>query len=231
MPLTATEPRRRSLASLSLHGFHRVVYFEWGDPANDRVVICVHGVSRNGRDFDVLGEALASTHRVLAVDMPGRGASEWLADPNDYTFPTYLTALTALIARSGATHVSWVGTSMGGFIGMFIAALPRNPIHKLVLNDAGMFIPRSALSRLAQYVGKNPRFASLEELEAHIAEAIEHGLAGSFDIEFAGKFHRRDLLPPSRPNSFQRARTACSSSGEGQTVGGKRAPPKSGSGS
>ena len=93
---------RVRLTSLSPHGFHRVAYYEWGDPANDRVVICVHGLSRNGRDFDVLGEALADTHRVIAVDMPGRGASQWLPDANDYVFPTYLTTLTALVARSNA---------------------------------------------------------------------------------------------------------------------------------
>ena len=102
MPLTATAPRRSHFRSLSPHGFHRVVYYEWGDAANARVVVCVHGVGRNGRDFDVLGEALAPTHRVLAIDMPGRGESDWLADPNDYVFPTYLTTLVALIARSGA---------------------------------------------------------------------------------------------------------------------------------
>ena len=94
--LTSQQPRTLSLSSLSPHGFHRVVYYEWGDPANDRVVICVHGLSRNGRDFDVLGEAMAGTHRVIAVDMPGRGSSQWLPDPNDYVFPTYLTTLTAL---------------------------------------------------------------------------------------------------------------------------------------
>ena len=111
--LTQTAPRTAHLDGLSPHGFHRVCYYEWGDPANTQVVICVHGLSRNGRDFDVLGEALAPTHRVLAVDMPGRGASAWLADANDYTFPTYLGTLTALIARSGAERVSWVGTSHG----------------------------------------------------------------------------------------------------------------------
>ena len=124
----ATSPRTRSLASLSPHGFHRVAYYEWGDPANDRVVICAHGLSRNGRDFDVLGEALAATHRVLAVDMPGRGASQWLADPNDYVFPTYLTTLTALVARSSANAGSWVGTSMGALLGMVMAAQPNTPV-------------------------------------------------------------------------------------------------------
>jgi len=98
--LTQSSPRVRHLRGLSPHGFHRVVYFEWGASDNPDVVICVHGVGRNARDFDVLGEALASTHRVLAVDMPGRGESDWLADPADYVFPVYLATLTALIARS-----------------------------------------------------------------------------------------------------------------------------------
>ena len=100
--LTLTQPRERSIRSLSAHGFHRVVYYEWGEPASPRVVICVHGLTRSGRDFDVLAQALSHTHRVLAVDMPGRGQSEWLAHKLDYAFPTYLTTLTALIAASGA---------------------------------------------------------------------------------------------------------------------------------
>src|SRR5689334_16246707 len=110
MSLTRTEPRTRSLRSLSPHGFHRVFWYEWGAPDAAHVVLCVHGVARNGRDFDVLGEALASTHRVLAVDMPGRGRSDWLVDARDYAFSTYLATLTTLVAASGAEEVSYVGT-------------------------------------------------------------------------------------------------------------------------
>jgi pimeloyl-ACP methyl ester carboxylesterase len=168
MPLTATLPRRRELSGLSPHGFHRVVYFEWGDPANDRVAVCVHGVGRNGRDFDVLAEALASTHRVLCPDMPGRGESEWLADPNDYVFPTYLTTLTALVARSGAASVDWVGTSMGGLLGITIAALPKSPIARLVVNDVGPTIEPAALQRIASYFGMDPTFATYAEVEKYI---------------------------------------------------------------
>jgi pimeloyl-ACP methyl ester carboxylesterase len=166
--LTRTEPNIRHLASLSPHGFHRVCYYEWGDPANDRVVVCVHGLSRNGRDFDVLGEALAPTHRVLAVDLPGRGASQWLADANDYTFPTYLTALTALIARSGAAEVSWVGTSLGALLGMVMAAQRDTPVTRLVVNDAGPTIEPAALVRIGEYVGRDPTFASFAEANAYI---------------------------------------------------------------
>jgi pimeloyl-ACP methyl ester carboxylesterase len=168
MPLTATQPRQRHLASLSPHGFHRVVYYEWGDPANPRVVLCVHGVGRNGRDYDVLAEALAPTHRVLAVDMPGRGQSEWLADPNDYVFPTYLTVLTALIARSGAEAVDWVGTSMGGLLGIVAAASPKSPIGRLVVNDVGPTIEPAAIERIRGYFGLDPTFPTYAEVAAYI---------------------------------------------------------------
>jgi pimeloyl-ACP methyl ester carboxylesterase len=168
--LTKTAPRKRALDGLSPHGFHRVVYYEWGDPANANVVICVHGVGRNGRDFDVLGEALAPTHRMLAPDMPGRGQSDWLADPNDYVFPTYLTTLTALIARSGAASVSWVGTSMGGLLGIVAAAMPKSPVARLVVNDVGPVIEPAALARIAEYFGTDPKFATYEEIDRYVRQ-------------------------------------------------------------
>ena len=168
MPLTAAVPRRHHFASLSPHGFHRVAYFEWGDPGNARVAVCVHGVGRNACDFDVFAEALSATHRVLAVDMPGRGESDWLADANDYVFPTYLTTLTALIARSGAETVDWVGTSMGGLLGIAIAAQAKNPVARLVVNDVGPTIEPAALERIRGYFGMDPTFATYNEIEQYI---------------------------------------------------------------
>src|SRR5689334_13140438 len=168
--LTRSVPRTRRFQSLSPHGFHRVVYYEWGAPDNDHVVICVHGVGRNGRDFDVLGEALASTHRVLAVDMPGRGRSDWLADPQLYSFPTYLATLTALVAASGADTVGWVGTSMGGLLGMAMAAQPNTPIARLVMNDVGPVIERAALGRIGGYLGAGPTFERYEDIEAYVRQ-------------------------------------------------------------
>ncbi|MEP7276805.1 MAG: alpha/beta hydrolase [Betaproteobacteria bacterium] len=168
--LTSTPPRSLELRGLSPHGFHRVVYYEWGDAANAKVVVCVHGVGRNGRDFDVLGEALAPTHRVLAIDMPGRGRSDWLADPNDYVFPTYLTTLAALAARSGADTVSWVGTSMGGLLGMVAASLPKSPVSRLVVNDVGPVIEPAALRRIAEYFGADPTFATYDEIDRYIRQ-------------------------------------------------------------
>jgi pimeloyl-ACP methyl ester carboxylesterase len=163
-----TAPRTCEIRSLSPHGFHRVVYYEWGEPANPRVAICVHGLGRNGRDFDTLADALSTTHRVLSVDMPGRGESEWLADPNDYVFPTYLTTLTALIARSGAEWVDWIGTSMGGLLGITLAAQPKNPVARLVVNDVGPTIEPAALDRIRGYFGLDPTFASYAEIAQYL---------------------------------------------------------------
>ena len=168
--LTETAPRTLQFRSLSPHGFHRVVYYEWGDAANPRVVICVHGLGRNGRDFDVVAEALAPTHRVLAVDMPGRGMSDWMADPNDYIFPTYLATLTALIARSGAVDVDWIGTSMGGLLGIVLAAQPKTPVRRLVVNDVGPQLDTAALARIGSYIGQDPTFATYPEIEGYLRE-------------------------------------------------------------
>lgn len=158
----------RTFRSLSLHGFHRVAYHEWGAHDNPQVVVCVHGLTRNGRDFDDLARALAPTHRVLAPDMPGRGHSEWLRDPADYGFPTYLATLTALLARSGADAVDWVGTSMGGLLGMLMAAQPGSPVRRLVVNDIGPVIEPAALQRIGEYVGADPTFDTYDEAGAYI---------------------------------------------------------------
>jgi pimeloyl-ACP methyl ester carboxylesterase len=168
--LTRSAPRTMEFRGLSPHGFHRVVYYEWGDAGNPNVVVCVHGLGRNGRDFDVIAEALAPTHRVLAIDMPGRGKSDWLADPNDYVFPTYLATLTALIARSGAIDVDWIGTSMGGLLGMVVAAQPKSPIRRLVINDVGPQLEAAALARIGSYIGQDPTFASYPEIEGYLRQ-------------------------------------------------------------
>jgi pimeloyl-ACP methyl ester carboxylesterase len=160
--------RERNLACLGPHGFHRVNYFEWGDGDNPEVLICVHGLTRNGRDFDDLAMALSSEYRVLCPDVSGRGKSDWLAHKEDYAYPVYCADMAALIARSGAQTVDWIGTSMGGLIGMFLAAQPDSPVRRLVMNDVGAFIPKASLERLSNYVGKDPRYATFDEFEQYI---------------------------------------------------------------
>jgi pimeloyl-ACP methyl ester carboxylesterase len=160
--------RSLCLPCLTPHGFSRLNYYEWGQADNPRVLICVHGLTRNGRDFDELAQALSAEYRVLCPDIPGRGKSEWLGHKEDYSYPVYCAAMAALIARSGADTVDWVGTSMGGLIGMLLAAQARSPICKLVMNDVGPFVPKASLERLATYVGKSVTYESLEELEQYI---------------------------------------------------------------
>ena len=157
------------------HGFHFMRYVEWGDPHNKHVLVCVHGLTRNGRDFDYVAEHLEDAYRVVAVDVAGRGRSDWLRDPADYTYPVYCSDLTTLIARLGVETVDWLGTSMGGIIGMMMASLPNSPVRKLVLNDVGALIPRAALERIGQYVGKEPAFASFAEMEAAVRSVSPFG--------------------------------------------------------
>jgi pimeloyl-ACP methyl ester carboxylesterase len=161
----------REIPCLSAHGFFRMAYVEWPGPAR-RPVICAHGLTRNGRDFDVLAASLSRSAPVICPDMPGRGRSQWLDHAEDYSYPTYVAACAALIARTGAGEVDWVGTSMGGIIGMFLAAMPGTPIRRLVLNDIGGLIPAEGLRRLAAYVGLDPSFASEAELEADLRRAF-----------------------------------------------------------
>ena len=182
------QPRQHFVRSLSPHGFHRVAYREWGHPASSRTLVCVHGLTRNGRDFDVLATALADRFRVLCPDMPGRGDSEWLRDPNDYVFPTYLTALTAVLAHADVDQVSWVGTSMGGLLGMILAAQPATPITRLVVNDIGPAIEPAALVRIAGYVGLDPVFDTLQALEAHVRE-VSATFGALTDAQWASLAH------------------------------------------
>ncbi|MBI5440451.1 MAG: alpha/beta hydrolase [Deltaproteobacteria bacterium] len=160
-------PRRSELLGLGPHGFHRLSYAESGR-AVGRPVVCVHGLTRNARDFEDLAAALSPERRVVCPDMPGRGRSEWLSHPLDYSYPVYLSDLNALIARLDVGEVDWVGTSMGGILGMMLAAQPGSPVRRLVLNDIGPFVPAAALARIASYVGAAPGFRSLGELETYL---------------------------------------------------------------
>ncbi|HUL57240.1 MAG TPA: alpha/beta hydrolase [Usitatibacter sp.] len=158
--------REGQVRCLDPHGYHFVRYTEWGDPANKRVLVCVHGLTRNARDFDYLAERLSDAYRVVCPDVAGRGRSDWLRDPVDYNYPVYLNDMVALIASLHAETVDWVGTSMGGIIGMFLAAPPGSPIRKLVLNDVGSFIPKASLERIGQYLGRDISFDSIDALES-----------------------------------------------------------------
>lgn len=225
-------PRHASLACLGPNGFHRVAYTEWGDAANPRVVVCVHGLARNRRDFDFLARHLADAFRVVSVDVVGRGDSDWLQAKEDYRFGQYLADSAALIVRitapaggalgrlaarlrgRGAASLDWIGTSMGGLIGIMLAARAGSPIRRLVLNDVGPLVPWSSLVRLKGYVGRSIRFESMQAVEewvrevcaswgaltdAQVAHLARHGVrphaAGGYalhyDPDIVSALHRR----------------------------------------
>jgi pimeloyl-ACP methyl ester carboxylesterase len=156
------------LSCLGPHGFHRIAYTEWAGPPGGRTVLCLHGLTRNGRDFDVLAQSLSRSCRVVCPDIVGRGRSEWLRHPGDYGYPLYLADMAALIARLDVAEIDLVGTSMGGLIGMMLAAQPGTPIRRLVVNDIGPLIAKEGLLRIASYVGADPVFADLAALEAYL---------------------------------------------------------------
>ncbi|MBR0683810.1 alpha/beta hydrolase [Roseomonas eburnea] len=159
--------REGAVRWLSPAGFFTMRWWEWG-PADGAPVVCVHGLTRTGRDFDTLAEALGKAgRRVICPDLPGRGASDWLPDPMLYQPPVYVTALSHLLARIGGP-VDWVGTSLGGICGMAIAATPGHPIRRMVLNDIGAFVPQEAMARIREYIGNEPVFRDIPTLEAHL---------------------------------------------------------------
>ena len=152
----------KTVQCLSPAGLHNMAYKEWGDPKNPAVLLCVHGVTRVSDDFDALAAVMSDRYRVICPDVVGRGRSSWLTNPLGYQLPQYVSDMVTLIARLDVTQVDWFGTSMGGLIGMGVAALKGNPIRKMMLNDIGPTINFAALMRIAQYMGKEVRFSTFE---------------------------------------------------------------------
>jgi pimeloyl-ACP methyl ester carboxylesterase len=161
-----SEPSLKSVQCSSPAGLHRVAYKEWGDPLNPKVLVCVHGVTRVGDDFDHLARALSDRYRVVCPDVVGRGRSERLRDPAHYVIPQYVADMVTLIARvtaqGDAREVHWFGTSMGGLIGMVLASLEGTPISRMVLNDIGPVLDQGAIQRIGEYIGQDIRFPSFE---------------------------------------------------------------------
>ena len=158
-----TEPVLRDVQCLDSRGLHRMAYWQWGDAANPKVLVCVHGLTRQGRDFDALARSLCGDYRVVCPDVVGRGRSDWLADPAGYVVPGYVSDMVSLLARLDAEVVDWVGTSMGGLIGLGLASLDGAPVRKLVLNDVGPVIEAAALQRIGSYVGQSGFWRTLDQ--------------------------------------------------------------------
>jgi len=157
--------------AMGLGAYRRLAYTDWGDTDNPRVALCVHGMTRNSRDFDYLAEVLSQTHRVICVDVAGRGKSDHLRDTAGYKIETYFSDVRTLLAALKIVEVDWIGTSMGGLMGMAAAGAPdavtRAMVHRLVLNDIGAVLPGSAMDVLANFVGRVPPLADLAAAEAY----------------------------------------------------------------
>ena len=165
-----SEPfRRRKVQCVSASGPHRMAYLEWGEPGGAKVLVCVHGLTRCARDFDRLAaEMVRHGYRVICPDVAGRGDSDWLRNPAEYAVPTYANDMVALIARLDVESVHCVGTSLGGLVGMALAAMPDSPIGRLVLNDVGAVLPAASLDRIGAYVGKWPALPTIEAAEQYV---------------------------------------------------------------
>lgn len=159
----ALQPRERSVQCASPAGLHRMAYTEWGDPGNPNVLLCVHGLTRSGRDFDVLAQAFSRDYRVVCPDVVGRGRSGRLADPRFYTVPQYVADMVTLIARLNVEKVDWMGTSMGGLIGMGLAGMPDTPIARMLINDVGPRLGAEAIQRIGDYLGRPVRFDTQQQ--------------------------------------------------------------------
>lgn len=154
-------------------GTHRISFLDWGDPTSDQVVVCVHGLTRNAHDFDALARSLSGSCRVIAIDMAGRGDSDRLADPSHYHYATYVADALAVLDNFHLRSVDWVGTSLGGIVGMMIAAFHPWRIRRLVLNDIGAFIPAEGLRRIVDYVSSTPAsFATITDAQNRLRQTF-----------------------------------------------------------
>jgi cobalt-zinc-cadmium efflux system protein len=139
---------------------HRMAYHTWGDPANPKVLLCVHGLTRRGSDFKTLAQAMCKDYYVVCPDVVGRGDSDRLSNPMQYAVPQYVADIAQLVEQLGVIQVDWLGTSMGGLIGMVYAAMPNSPIRRMLINDVGPRIEPDAIKRLGSYVGQPFAFAN-----------------------------------------------------------------------
>jgi pimeloyl-ACP methyl ester carboxylesterase len=167
--------REGALLGLSPSGFHEIAYVEWGPADRARPVLCVHGLTRQARDFDYLAAQLAAGgRRVICPDLPGRGRSGRISNPDHYSLPQYCADMNAVIARLGVREVDWVGTSLGGLIGMVMAGLPGSIIRRLVINDIGPYVAAAGLQRIGRYIAEMPKsFSTVEEGEKYFRTVLE----------------------------------------------------------
>lgn len=176
-----------SILCLSAAGSHNMVYKQWGDSSNPRVLICVHGLTRVSDDFIPLAQELSKSYRIICPDIAGRGLSDWLSQYKDYQLDLYVRDMHMLIdhifATSAVEELAWLGTSMGGLIGIYLAGKEGVPINKLILNDIGPSMNIPALLRIGQYIGQQVRFNTFSEAVSYMRQ-ISVGFGSHTDVEW-----------------------------------------------
>ena len=189
-------PAPKFVRASSLAGIHKIAYYDWGAASAQQVIVCVHGLTRNGLDFNRLAAELARRGcRVICIDMVGRGQSDWLSDPAHYHVPQYMADCMTVLAHAGVDgQVDWVGTSMGGLIGMNLAASASHPpIRRMVINDIGPFLPVLALHRIRDYVSRPWHFQDWTTAATHIQEVYQtFGNLSDSDWDFIARISLKE---------------------------------------
>lgn len=201
-------------------GTHRLNVLEWGNAANPRALVCVHGLTRNAHDFDYVARALCEDYRVIAIDMAGRGGSDYLSNAAHYNYGSYMLDCLSVMEQMGIARADWLGTSMGGIIGMMIAAMHPDHINRLILNDIGAFISKESLARIVEYVSQTPEWFSTQEEaqnilcrnaatfgihdETHWQHLFAHSIRRNADATFSFAFDPHILDPlRAETNNFE----------------------------
>ncbi len=178
---TKQKMKENSFLTLNSSGFSKIFYQEWGEE-NQRTLVCVHGLTGSSDDFKFVGEALAKHgFRVVALDLPGRGRSDFLTNPHDYIYAQYLSDLAAFLVDlecDSPASCDWLGVSLGGLLGIRLAGLPSSPIRNLILSDVGPTVPQASLDLIRGYLSLAPAFDTFE------------GVVGAFKQTIGTSFYR-----------------------------------------
>ena len=165
-------PRTGSVRCINSKSFHTIHYQDWGDLNSKETVFCIHGLTRNSHDFDAIANQMSKKRRVVCADTAGRGKSDWLPDHEDYQIPQYNADFNTLTAHISCEEYSIIGTSLGGMMGMILAAMPNSPVKRLVVNDIAPEVPHTAMARLGGYLHLDPWFRKMEDVEKHLRKTL-----------------------------------------------------------
>ncbi len=168
-------PRTGTALCINSKSYHNIFYQDWGSEDSKETLFCLHGLTRNSHDFDAIANRLGGTRkkrRIICPDTVGRGRSDWLPDHEDYQIQQYNMDITVLAARLGCEKFDLLGTSLGGMMGMVLAAMKNSPVKRLIINDIAPEVPNTAMSRLGRYLHLDPYFNNLDEVEQYIRKTL-----------------------------------------------------------